>query len=234
MIVPTVEETQAVDPGPSLGDRLQRLEEELQLFYGRLQIQDNILKDRQAQAERLKEGLTAIRARADRAAVRLKRSAPRPAPEPIAQEQVQQVEAPAPRRPWHFAAYAVLAATALLLDFQSAPARESPRPAAPPSVLMPAAVRPLPKRDDDSDAALRLVYLFKLPGRKSTVLDVLGAKDDGMGGQDPWDVERLDRDTYLVTFNAAGEGAFHFEVDVNDKTVYVQPDTERRLLAADS
>lgn len=62
-------------------------------------------------------------------------------------------------------------------------------------------------KDDDSDEALLLVYAHKLPGREETVLDLFDYGGD-------WRVERLDRDTYLVSCDGV-----YFEADVAAKTV---------------
>lgn len=236
----SVEQAEDVQAPPSLGDQLQAMEETIHALWDHAVERDRAFQDRKARAEDIQRSISDVRARVDSLTASLKRTVrpvPKPAPAPpprrVETAPVLQVQTP-PRRPWHLAAYAAIALVAFILDIHGTPPAPQKPLRAPPAVPARRPAPPVVERDDDSDAALRLVYAFRLPGRKETVLDVLGGADEGIAGKSPWQVERLDRDTYLVTYKAAGEGEFHFEVDVPGQSVYIQPDTERHLLATDS
>ena len=76
-----------------------------------------------------------------------------------------------------------------------------------------------------------MVYAFKPKGWKGNVLETLGNKGPDPLNPDP-EVERLDRDLYLVAFTAAQRGraprVYEFEADIVGRTVLARSDAARK------
>ncbi len=99
---------------------------------------------------------------------------------------------------------------------------------------LPSVHRASPAHGDDRGLreALKMVYSFRPPGWRASVLDVLGNKGPEPLEADPA-VERLDRDLYLVIFRTSGRGTaeqiYEFEADVVGQTVFARPATAQKL-----
>ncbi|MFA6316313.1 MAG: hypothetical protein WC943_02755 [Elusimicrobiota bacterium] len=92
---------------------------------------------------------------------------------------------------------------------------------------------PLPLPDEGKERALRLVYAYTLPGRKETVFDLL-LRSSRPNLEEK--VERVDRDSYVVTLDAvrlgADESPARFEADLAEGTVSVLRDAAGETTAA--
>jgi len=168
----------------------------------------------------------------------------KPAPMPVPAERRAIIAPPAalPRAGDYrsYAAYAAIAACALMLEFSGA--RRAPA-AAPnlaglvqpaPAVVAraPAAAKgaPVVFDDDRSTEALLLVHEWKLPGDEKSLGERLGRELDLPGGRPAWRVERTGEHGYRVTFQPATKDLpYAFEADLEARVVWPTSETQELL-----
>lgn len=178
----------------------------------------------------------------------LRENLERPAPEPALR-----TEAPAaplvalgwtaPRENFRWAQalpYLLILAASLGYGLKDAPAAPQAAAATPVPAAIPKQDAPPPAENDSladaNDAVLDLVFHYHLPGARGTILNRMGFKDESFVMKSPWQIERLDRNRYLVVYrsgNDAKEGAvYEFEADLANKTVSLSPETAQMLASA--
>lgn len=207
----------------------------------------NSALDRAAQlAEQQRQALGKLQGEISELGQLLKSNAPN-----LAEEDAPELDIPLPHSFWKSgwavpAAIAALVPAALLGAWCLADKKPVPGPASPAgnpqwsrksSAKTDVLSKLLVISDEAGRSALGLVYAHKLPGRRDTILDLLGERSASFLDSSSWKVERLIRDAYLVTGSAGSNKAeepFEFEADLASGVVLPSPKTEERLLAASS
>lgn len=243
----TAETLVSASPAPeeALSDRIARISRELTAARDALLRQKAEMELARFKMRDWETGLSEIKARTDDALGGL--SSPPPAPEPTAYALPAPQAVPAPQAApeavlppkrrnfplWHAPAYLALLGAAFFFSPSDPPSSgapitslRAPRLSAPERFPAPP---PPPLEEERGKEALGLVYSWSPAPSGRPVLELLGT----LGGPlmtEP-EVERLDRDNYLVSFpSPADEGeGLSFEVNVAAGLVLPSPRTARLL-----